>query len=178
MSVSNLVRLAGTSRSTFYELFSSGEACIAHAIGVAGEEIFAPVEAQDGTGEWSLEAQDAIAGVYAAVAADPVLAELCLIHSHASRVERGLSVAEPGVECLTRLLRRGRAEAAARGRPPLPDTAEEFFAVAIIWPALRRVRSPEVEALPGEAHGVARLVVDAYLGSDTADRLISEPAHS
>jgi AcrR family transcriptional regulator len=181
-SVTNIVRLAGTARNSFYEVFGSGEDCIAYGIGVAVEEMFAATGSVDGDGDWPAEVDHAISSFYGAVAANPVLAELFLIHSAASRVEHGRAAARAGVERLTPLFARGRAEAEKRGlRIPQP-LADEYFSRAVVALATRRVRDPEVAALPQESRGVAALVVGFYLGSEPADLLLharaAEPARS
>jgi AcrR family transcriptional regulator len=61
-SVTNIVRLAGTARNSFYEVFSGAEDCIAYGIDLAATDLFATLEAQDGEGEWTDEVGEAIAG--------------------------------------------------------------------------------------------------------------------
>jgi AcrR family transcriptional regulator len=173
-TVTNLVRLAGTARGSFYEVFGSAEDCIAYGIAVAVEELFATLAALDGEGEWLEELHEAIAGFYVAVAAEPTLAELLLIHSAASRVDHGQAAARAGAAQFAELLRRGRAEAEAQGRRPPPDSAEEHFAGAIISLATRRVRGA-AETLPGEGRAVAALVGGFYLGPEAADQIRTGP---
>jgi AcrR family transcriptional regulator len=171
-SVANIVRMAGTARNSFYEVFASGEDCIAYGIGVAVEELFATLDAQDGKGEWPAELRESISGFYGAVAADPVLAELFLIHSAASRLDHGRTSARAGAARFGDLRRRGRAEAEIRGGRPLPASAEEYFSRAIVSLAARRVRAPEVEALSHESGPMAALVVGFYLGSEQPSRAL------
>jgi AcrR family transcriptional regulator len=175
-TTTNVVRLAGTARNSFYEVFSSVEDCIAYGIGVAVGELFRALEGQDGEGDWAAEVEEAIAGFYRVVAAEPVLAELFLIHAAASRVEHGREAARRGNEALVALFGRGAAEAEIRGRRPLPDPAAEFFSLAVISPAARRVRGPEVATLLSEARPMAALVVGAYLGPEAADELLAGSA--
>jgi AcrR family transcriptional regulator len=174
LSVANIVRLAATSRNSFYEVFSSSEDCIAYGIGLAVGELFATIETQDGEGEWLSEVDDAIAGFYRAVAAEPLLAELFLIHSAASRVEHGRAAALTGAERFTRLLGRGRTGAEACGRGILPASAEEYFSRAIVALAARRVRG-KVEGLPAESRGMTALIGGFYLGSEAVDQLLPSP---
>jgi AcrR family transcriptional regulator len=175
LTVTNIVRLAKTARNSFYEVFSGSEDCVGYGVGVAVEEIFAGLEDQDGEGEWLPELHEAIAGFYAAVAANPILAELFLIHSASSRTEHGRAAAHSGAERFVPLLRRGRVDAEARQRPPLPATTEEYFSLAIVARAAQRVRDPEVGALPEEARGLARLVGEFYLGTETAGQVLGRP---
>jgi AcrR family transcriptional regulator len=175
-TVTNIVRLAGTARNSFYEVFKGGEDCIAYGIGVAAGELFAPLAVLDGDGEWLLEVEEGVAGFYGAVAADPLLAELFLIHAAASRVDHGRAAAGVGVERFTALLGRGRAEAQARGRRALPASTDEYFSRAIVSLAARRIYDGGVEALPDESGGVVAQVGGFYLGPDAADRILAAPA--
>jgi hypothetical protein len=169
--VTNIVRMAGTARNSFYEVFSGGEDCIAYGIGVAVDHLFGGLDGPGGEGEWAGEVEEAIAGFYGAVAAEPILAELFLIHAAASRTERGREAARRGAEALAPLFGRGREEAERRGLRPPPDLAPEFFSLAALSPAARRVRGPEVATLVAEARPMAALVVGAYLGPEAADEL-------
>jgi AcrR family transcriptional regulator len=175
-SVIDIVRLAGTARNSFYEVFVNAEDCIAYGIGVAVTEVFEVVDGQDGAGEWVADVERAIAGFYGVVAAEPLLAELFLIHAAASRVEDGREATRRGAEALAPLFARGREEAESRGLRPPPEPAAEFFSLAALSPAARRVRGPEVARLVAEARPMAALVVGAYLGPEAADELLGRPA--
>jgi AcrR family transcriptional regulator len=172
-TVTNIVRLAGTARNSFYEVFRSGEDCIAYGIGVAADELCAPLAAQQGGGEWLVEVREGVAGFYGAVAADPLLAELFLVHAAASRVEDGRAAARVGVERFTALLGRGRAEAQARCRGALPASTDEYFARAIVSLAARRIYDGGVQALPEESGGMVALVGGFYLGPDIAEQILA-----
>jgi AcrR family transcriptional regulator len=174
-TVTNIVRLAGTARNSFYDVFRSAEDCIAYGIGLGAGELFATLGAQDGGGEWLGEVRDAVAGFYGAVAAEPLLAELFLIHSATSRVDHGRAAARVGVERFSGLLARGRAEAQARGRRPLPTSTEEYFSRAIVSLAARRIWEGGVEELPAESRGVTALVGGFFLGPDAAERILAAP---
>lgn len=172
-TVTNLVRLAGTARNSFYEVFGGAEDCIAYGIGLAAAELFAALAATDGEGEWAAELHQAIAGFYAAVAARPLLAELYLIHAAGSRTEEGRSAARLGLERFAGLLGGGRDLAEADGRRP-PASAEEYLAGAIIAPAAMRVRSAP-QTLPAQSAAVAALVAGFYLGPRAAGPILAAP---
>jgi AcrR family transcriptional regulator len=174
-TVTNIVRLAGTARNSFYEVFSGGEDAIAYAIGLAVAELPAVPGAEDGAGEWASEVEAAIAGFYDAVAARPILAELFLIHAAASRVENGRAAALAVVERFAPLFGRGRAQAEERGLRVPPALTDEYFSRAVVSLAAGRVRQPEVAALPQESAALAALVVSFYLGPEAADRAARAP---
>jgi AcrR family transcriptional regulator len=175
-TTTNVVRLAGTARNSFYEVFSSVEDCIAYGVGVAVGELFAMLEGQSGAGDWAAEVEEAIAGFYGVVAADPILAELFLIHAAASRVEHGREAARRGAEAFAPIFDRGREEAERRGLRPPPTLSAEFFSLAALSPAARRVRGEAVATLVEEARPMAALVVGAYLGPEAADELLGRAA--
>jgi AcrR family transcriptional regulator len=175
-TVTNIVRIAGTARNSYYEVFGSAEDCIGHGIDIAARELFATLDAQDGVGEWAAEVDAAIAGFYGAVAAEPILAELFLIHSAACRGDHRRVAARAGAEGFVALFERGRDGAEALGRRPPPSLIDECLALAVLSLAVQRVRGPEAETLAEEAPAMAALVVGYYLGPEAADGDLVEPA--
>jgi AcrR family transcriptional regulator len=173
-TVTNIVRMAGTARNSFYEVFRSAEDCIGYAIGVARVELFATLDGQDGEGGWLAEVEQAISGFYAAVVAAPMLADLYLVHAAASRVDHGRAAARAGVEGFASLLVRGRAEAVERDRRSLPATADEYLARVIVSLAARRVIEDRAAELPGETQAMATLIGDFYLGPAAVDAIRSD----
>jgi AcrR family transcriptional regulator len=171
-SVTNIVRLAGTARNSFYEVFRSAEDCIAYGIDLAEGELFAALEAQDGDGEWIDEVREAIAGFYAVVSAEPLLPELFLIHSAASRADHGFA----GAARFTALFDRGRAAAGTRGGRPVPATTGEYLSLAVVSLAARRVRDVDPCSLHEESRAMTALVAGFYLGSERADEGRAGPA--
>jgi AcrR family transcriptional regulator len=168
-TVSDLVRTAGTARNTFYETFSGIEDCIAYGVSRAGGDVFAVLDRLDGEGEWPAEVGTAVAGFYAAVAAQPPRAELLLIHSSSCRQAEAREALPRGVERFADLLARGRPEAEARGRRPPPPLLDEYLAWVIATPAAGRVRSAAVAALPQESQAMTALVAGYYLGTDAVE---------
>jgi AcrR family transcriptional regulator len=173
-TVTNLVRLAGTARNSFYEVFRSAEDCIAYGVGAAAREMFASLEDQDGEGEWLTELVAAVDGFYAAVAARPLQAELLLIHSASCRTAAGREALPHGIDRLAALLSRGRAEAESRGRRPPPPLLDEYLAWVIATPPAGRVRGAELASLPEESRAVTLLVASYYLGSEAAEKALAE----
>jgi AcrR family transcriptional regulator len=115
-----VVSVAGGSRGSFYQTFSGIEDCLAVGIGIgiAEAELFGALENLPGDGEWPVELLAAITGLYEAVAAEPLLTELFLIHAARSRSEAGRAAFLSGGERFVDLLRRGRVLADARGVGP------------------------------------------------------------
>lgn len=171
----NVIRLAGGARNTFYEVFRSIDDCIAYGIGLAEAELFGHLDELTGEDDWPAELDRAISGFYEAVAAQPMLAELFLVHSIVLRTDVGRVAFESGGERFVPLLDRGRVEAEARGLPPTPAGIAEGMSRSIVALATTRVRGPEVETLPAEARGMAVLVGGFYLGGEAAMELLGRP---
>jgi hypothetical protein len=155
-----------------YEVFASGEDCIGYAIGVAVDELFVAVDEQAGDGAWAVEVEEAIAGFYGACAANPMLAELFLIHAAASRVEHGRAAALAGAERFVALLGRGRAEAEQRGLRVAAPLADEFFSRAVVAVAAQRVRAPVMAELPDQSRAIAMTIVGFYLDPEAAEQAL------
>ena len=84
-TVADVVRAAGVSRSTFYEQFSSKEACFleAYRAGVDGldERVESAVRTAEGAG-WRVQLRAGIRAYLDALAARPALARLSLLEIH------------------------------------------------------------------------------------------------
>ena len=172
LTVTNIVRLARTARNSFYEVFSGSEECIAWAAELALEELFAALKAQRGEGEWLLEVHEAITGFYAAAAAEPLLAELLLVHASGSRGEAARQAARLGAERFAPLLGRGREEARG-GEGSIPETSEEYFSRTIVSLASRRALEDRLAELPRESGPTAMMIGCFYLGPGRAEELLA-----
>ncbi len=168
LSVATIVRLAGSARNSFYDTFANADECIAYGVEIAAADLFAPLGALDGEGDWATVLSEAIGDFYSAVAAEPLLAELLLIHSLACRSEAAREAWRAAPGHFARLLGRGRVEAEARGHRRLPPSSEEYFGQVIVSVAERRIRQDRVEELPGEGVGVAATIAGCYLGPEAA----------
>ena len=175
-TVTNLVRLAGTARNSYYDVFGSAEDCIDYGVALAAEELFAPVRGQEGGGIWIREVATAVAGFYVAVAERPLQAEFLLIHSAICRSATGRSALPRAIDGLAALLGRGRAECLAEGRPAPPPLLDEYLAWAVAAPAAASVRTPEVADLPQKSAGVSALVGSYYLGPEATEKGLAGPA--
>jgi AcrR family transcriptional regulator len=164
VSVTNVVRLAGTARNTFYELFSSTEDCIAYGGGIALEGLFVTLDSQDGENEWTGDLGNAITGFYESVLADPLLSDLLLVHCASCRLDGGRDAHRTAQERFMALLGRGRADVEAHGRAPLPPSTEEYFSHTIVSLATSRLRARELEGLAAEAGHMARSIEAFYMG--------------
>jgi AcrR family transcriptional regulator len=168
VTASLICRRARSAKNTFYELFDSAADCLRYGVNETEQMLFAPVREQAGGGEWLEEVEAAIIGLYEAAAAEPVLAELLLVHSFGVELgaeDRGY---DAGVAELSALLERGRAAAAERGLAEPNPLAEEYLARVVVSLAGLKVRQGEAASLLGEVHEMTTLVVTGYLGAEAA----------
>lgn len=120
-TVAHVVREAGVSRTTFYELFTSKEACFLdayrHGVDVLLEEVRCAVaEARDG--DWRAQLRAGIRAYLEALAAEPMFARLYLLEIHAAGELALAQRAEAGRRFADRYL----ASATSAGlREPHPD---------------------------------------------------------
>jgi AcrR family transcriptional regulator len=166
-TTTNVIQLAGGARNSFYELFRNVDDCIAYGVGLAETELFGHLADLTGADDWLAEVEQAIAGLYEAVAAQPVLAELFLVHPLVLDTDVGHSAFESGGERFVPLLGRGRAAAEDAGRRPPSARVEECLSRSIVALAAARVRSGSA-TLPAASRPTALLVASAYLGEDVA----------
>jgi AcrR family transcriptional regulator len=125
-TVADVVRAAGVSRTTFYEQFSSKEACFLeayrHGIDSVDDRIRTAVHAA-GPGGWRAQLRAGIRGYLDALAADPALARTSLHEVHAA----GSAALDARADALRRFAARYHAtfEQARSGddalREPHPD---------------------------------------------------------
>lgn len=173
ITVTNLCRVAHGARNTFYDLFDNINGCLRLGVVEADERLFAPLREADGEGEWLLEVEAAIAGFYANVAAEPLLAEFLFVHSYFVELEPGDPSIETGIEAMTALLHRGRSAAASVGHEDPPPLAEEYLARVIVSTAALKVKQADTEALPALTREMTLLAGTTYMGAEAASQVLA-----
>jgi AcrR family transcriptional regulator len=119
-SVTDVVRAAGVSRSTFYELFTSKEACFLDAyragVDVLVERVRAAV--REAAHDWRAQLRAGIRAYLETLAAEPVFTRAYLLEIHAA----GPAALEIRADALRRFAERYRAssEQARAAEPGLP----------------------------------------------------------
>jgi AcrR family transcriptional regulator len=172
VTVTLICRTAHSARNTFYEHFENVNACLRYGVREGFEQLFGPLRETDADkDEWLLDVERAIAGIYGAAAAEPLLAEMVLIHSHGVALEPGDPDLDAGVSALAVLLARGRSERPQAGEP-MPF-AEDYLARVIVFLAALKVRQEEAPALPAETREMALLVGTSYLGIEETARILA-----
>lgn len=164
VTVSGLCTRARISRKTFYEYFENRRECIECASEVAAEYLFGALEAAlDGEGPAARGEERVDAGVAAllgAVAREPNLAELALIHGPALGGARSDAVQEAGVKAIA-----GLVEGADPGRR-LARPGAETIAIAILGVIAHWIRRGETDRIDALAEEVVQLARLASLGVD------------
>jgi AcrR family transcriptional regulator len=172
VTAGKISRRARSSKMTFYDLFGSAEDCLSYGVEEAHELLLAPIREAGHEREWLLEVEDAIAGFATAVATEPLLSELLLVHSfgiESPRAERGY---EASVDELCALFARGREAAALLGLGDAPPLAEEFLARMVISSASLGLMRPGGPQTPSQRREIVFMIGNTYLGLEETGRLL------
>lgn len=162
-------------RNSFYESFPNLEACLAHGVELGHEELALPLGDAAAADGWPAQVDLAIAGLFAAAAAEPLLAEMHLLHSHAvtgTDPERDL---EATTATLAGIFAGGREDAAARGGPapePGPLT-ENLLARTVLVATVAGLRQDAGASLCERHTEMALLVLAAFYGVELAGEALA-----
>jgi hypothetical protein len=172
ITVTGLCQMGHSARKTFYDLFPNVDACLRYGCAESLDRLFAPFRELDAEGEWLARVEKAIAGFYTAVAAEPLLAELLLVHSFGLPRRAGDADFEAGVAAVVQLLAGGRLAAEGYGRDPPPPLAEEYLGRMIVSLAALKLCQEDSEGLLADVRQMAMLVGNAYLGNERASLIL------
>jgi AcrR family transcriptional regulator len=172
VTVADIVRRAGIARNTFYENFSSKEACFLAASEYAVEEVRRRVvEASAAVDSWPARVNRGLAAFLGYVAEEPELAHTCIVEALAAgpaAVERY----EHSIQAFVPLFRMGR-KVSPHGEQ-LPGTLEETIVGGIFWIVYQRILSGQlgqIEELRGE---LVEFSLTPYIGAEAARRTAAE----
>ena len=172
MSATEICRLAHMSRGTFYELFGTSFAARRYAFAAAYERIFGPVPGAAGeSGSWLEGLNSAIGVLFTGIAAEPLLAELCLVHSASAPDEARGHDSQAGIETMAGLLCGGREagrEVCGELYHDPPALSEEYLARAIVSVTALRVGQGEAATLPAHREEMVMLAASSFLGAELA----------
>jgi AcrR family transcriptional regulator len=172
MTVEHLVKGAGISRRTFYELFAdkSDAFCAAHAEALADLERCVH-RAAGQEPDWPAATAAGIAAALGHFAADPAAAYLITAEPLAAG-PRPAYCHRLLVERFSPCLRRGREHASLEPGPHL----EELLLASVAAMVATQLREGRTAALPGLTPALTRLVLAPYLGGEEARRVASASA--
>lgn len=164
------VRMA---RATYYSLFGSSAGCLRYAFAEAFEQLFDPVRrAGESSESWLAGLNDATGTLLDRVAMEPLLAELCLVHSMGVPEEAHGHDYQAAVETMIGVLARGRDDVPTS--PGQSELIEEYLARMIVSLVALRVRGGETSTLPDHREELVMLVVVSFYGPGEAQRFREE----
>jgi AcrR family transcriptional regulator len=172
VTVADIVRRAGIARNTFYENFSSKEACFLAAQDLAVEEALRRVVEGDLEDEsWEERVAAGLAAFLGYVAEEPALARTCVVESLSAgdaarqRYERSLQAFVP-------LFQVGRRQSPHGG--DLPETLEEMIVGGIFWILYRRIVLGQTEQIEELLPDLVDFALTPYIGADSAQRAVAQ----
>jgi AcrR family transcriptional regulator len=168
MTIGDLTKEAGVSRTTFYELFEDKEACFLAAYDNAVEALVRRVvAAYESGGDWPERAAAGLAALLAALAAEPALARLSLVDIGGAgpAAQRRYRAA---IQRLTPLFEEGR-DFAPGGRG-LPANTSRMAIGGVTGLISDELLAGHAEQLPGLLSDVLFATLVPYIGPDAAAR--------
>ncbi len=172
MTIADLTKRAGISRTTFYELFGDKEACFLAAYDAAVDRLVRRVSAAyEAEGRWPDRARAGLRVLLEALASEPAQARLALVDVAAAgpAAQRRYRAA---VQRLTPLFDDGR-DFAPGGRS-LPANTSRMAAGAVAGLVADELVAGRAEQLPGLLSDVLFATLVPYLGPDAAAREVGE----
>ena len=167
----DICRMSQMSRTTFYDLFDGISDCLTYAFGDAYDRLIAPTKkAREDGAPWLEELTRSVGAFYLAAAENPLLAELCLVHSAGAVEEARGHDFEAAVGAIAEVIGDGRetghdghteAEHSFRQIDP-----KDILARGIVATAALRVRQGKAALLPEHRDEMVMLVVSTLFGTD------------
>jgi AcrR family transcriptional regulator len=173
VSVAHIVARAGSSRRTFYDLFSDREDCFLaafeDALATAAERV---LPAYGSRGRWHERIRAALAALLSFLDEEPTVGRLLIADASAGG-ERALARREETIAERVRAMDEGRAESKGGAQlPPLTAEGAVGGALAILQ---RYIGRPQGESLLGLVNPLMSLLVMPYLGPAAARRELECP---
>ncbi|HWO16724.1 MAG TPA: helix-turn-helix domain-containing protein [Solirubrobacterales bacterium] len=166
VTVADVVRRAGVSRSAFYENFSSKEDCfLAASEAAVREALRRVVEAAARVDDWPGRLTAGLAAFLRYVATEPALARTCIVEA-LSAGPAAIDRYERSIEAFIPLFRMGR-EASPNG-DELPQTLEETLVGGIFWIIYQRIVMGQAEELGTLLPELVEFSLVPYVGAEAA----------
>jgi AcrR family transcriptional regulator len=160
-SIEAIVKAAGVSSVTFYELFESKEECFVAAFERAVEAASAEMsEAARGL-SWPEQISTGLRSLLARIEAEPERARLCLVEAQTGGQELSARF-EAMLDRVAAKLREGRALDTAA--PTLPTTHEEATAGGLAWLLRERLERGGGEGVEALYPKLVEIALAPYLG--------------
>jgi AcrR family transcriptional regulator len=173
LTVEAVCRGARMSKGTFYGLFGSSDAFVGYCFETTFERttgtFLEAIERDEPC--WRQKFDRAVAALFATVSAEPLPAELCLVHCFQAP-EQSLEHSFEKLVCLLKTsLEEGRRESrllAPRDWPEPPPGAEEYLARALASFISQRLRTGNAGCLPAYRADMLTLVLTIFFGPRVA----------
>jgi AcrR family transcriptional regulator len=173
VTVADIVRRAGIARNTFYENFSSKEACFLAANEFAVEEALRRVTAAGAeVDSWPARVTSGVYAFLHYVAGEPALARTCIVEA-LSAGPAAIERYERSIQAFVQLFRLGR-KVSPHGEA-LPDTLEETIVGGLFWIIYQRIVMGETERIEELQPELVEFALTPYLGAEAAKRAANEP---
>lgn len=173
MSVEDIVSVAGVSRRTFYDAFSSKEDVFLQALDEAAEELLVRIKsAYAGADTFPARVRDSLGAFLGFVADEPRRAEMLLVEALAAgpaAIERRSAT----LSAFAQMLREAAAHITNGRRPP--DLIAETIVGGIYEIVYSRLLAGDVAGLAALLPDLAYSVMQPYIGEAAARREASKP---
>jgi AcrR family transcriptional regulator len=166
VTVAHIVRRAGIARNTFYDNFSSKEACFLAAQDFGQvEALRRVVDAASEVESWQARVDTGFAALLQYIASEPALARACIVDAM-SAGPASLARYEDSLQAFIPLLRIGR-KVSSHGKD-LPDTLEETIIGGVFWIIYQRIILGETEQIEQLRPELVEFVLTPYIGAEAA----------
>ncbi|HET7121365.1 MAG TPA: helix-turn-helix domain-containing protein [Solirubrobacterales bacterium] len=169
VTVADIVRRAGIARNTFYENFTSKEACFLAAQETALTEALSRVV--DAAGEldtWPQRVEAGLAAFLGYVASEPALARACMVEA-LSAGPKAVARYEESLQSFVSLFKLGRGMSAQASE--LPPTLEEAIIGGIFWIIYQRIIAGQTETIEEILPEIVEFALTPYIGAEAARRV-------
>lgn len=174
-TIARVIERAQMSRNTFYDIFDDRSESLRFCFAAAFEQTFGPAKAAgEVPGMWTTRVAASLDALFGAMIEQPLLAELCLVHSGSAGPDAEGLDSQAGLEILAGILAGGReAGRAALGDRyhDSPPGVDEFLAGSILTLATRLLREDKVEQLPSRRDELLSLIATPFFGVELAGEL-------
>jgi AcrR family transcriptional regulator len=172
VTVADVVRRAGVSRSAFYDNFASKEDCfLAASEAAVREALRRVVQAAARVDDWPGRLTAGLAAFLRYVATEPALARTCIVEA-LSAGPAAVDRYERSIEAFIPLFRLGR-EASPNGED-LPQTLEETLVGGIFWIIYQRIVMGQAEELGTLLPELVEFSLVPYVGAEAARQAADE----
>lgn len=172
VTIADIVKRAGVARNTFYENFSSKEACFRaaqqYAMASALEEVVVRAGEID---DWPRQVEAGLTAFLAFVAREPALSRTCMVEALAAG-PASVRYYEESLQAFVSLFKLGRG-VSPHGEA-LPETLEEALIGGVFWILYQRLVLGETDLIEELLPELVEFTLAPYLGAGAARDLVAQ----